>query len=121
MPAYTYFCENCQSYFEKFSYFSDYQDQEICPTCDTCKFVIRALDHDISTLNHSVVASDNEINLGQLSDRNAKRMSRDEKIDKYYDLNKYKWEGKDKALPKGMTRVNKTDKDSVMKKIEEKF
>ena len=124
MPTYTYFCQTCQSHFEKFSYISDYQDKEICPECNTIRDVVRALNYDIGTLNGSVIASDNEITLGQLADRNTKRMSRDEKIDKYYEQNKYKYEDQgvsDNKLSKGMTRIRKTDKDSVMKKIEKKF
>ena len=121
MPDYTYYCQSCQSYFEKFSYISDYRDQETCPECETFKNVIRALGYDMSTVHRNVVDGDDKIKLGQLADRNTKRMSRDEKIHKFYEQNKYKYEGKDSTLPKGMTRVNKKDKDSVMKKIEKKF
>ena len=121
MPTYTYFCSKCNDYFEKFSYFSDYADKETCPECKTRKNVERALGYDISTIHRNVIAGDNEITLGQLSDRNTKKMSRDEKIEKFYEQNKYKYEGPDKELPAGMTRINKTDKDSVMKKIEKKI
>ena len=121
MPTYTYYCTTCQSYFEKFSYISDYHDKEPCPECKTLQNVERALGYDISTIHRNVIAGDNEITLGQLSDRNTKKMSRDEKIDKFYEHNKYRYEGSDKDLPTGMTRINKTDKDSVMKKIEKKI
>lgn len=121
MPAYTYFCNTCQIYFEKFSYISDYSDKEVCPTCGTFKDVIRALGYDISTIHRNVLANDNEITLAQLADRNTKKMSRDEKIDRFYEQNKYKYEGPEKELPSGMKRLKKTDKDSVMKRIEKKF
>jgi len=121
MPTYTYFCQTCQAYFEKTSYISDYKEQEICPECNTFRDVTRALGYDISTIHRNVVPGDDEIKLGQLADRNTKRMSRDEKIDKYYEQNKYRYEGPDTALPDGMTRINKKDKDSVMEKIEKKF
>lgn len=121
MPNYTYYCDVCKYTFEKFAYISDYQPKELCPQCYNAKDVSRALDEDIITIYNNVVANNNNITLKQLADRNTKRMSRDEKINKYYDQNKYKWEGEDKDLPNGMTRVTKTDKDNVMKKIEKKF
>ena len=121
MPNYTYYCTQCDSFFEKFAYISDYQPQELCPKCDSSQHVSRALEYDISTIHNNVVVGDNEITLGQLADRNTKKMSRDEKIDRYYDQNKYRWEGPDPDLPNGMTRIAKKDKDSVMKKIEKKF
>jgi len=121
MPTYTYLCTNCQVYFEQFSYISDYQEQEICPTCKTIKNVIRALGYDVSTIHQNVIAGENDITLGQLASRNTKKMSRDEKIDKFYEQNKYRYEGADSDLPNGMTRISKKDKDSVMKKIEKKF
>lgn len=121
MPTYTYFCDDCQQYFEKFALMCDYTDSETCPTCNSCRNVIRALGYDISTVHRTVVAGDNEINLGQLADRNTQRMSRDEKIDKFYEQNKYKYEGPETDLPTGMTRVHKKDKDSIMKHVEKKF
>jgi hypothetical protein len=121
MPAYTYFCHTCDEYFEVTNLICDYKEQETCPTCETFKNVTRELGYDISTIHRNVRAGDDDITLGQLADRNTKRLSRDEKISKYYDQNKYRWEGEDKSLPDGMTRVNKTDKDSVMSKIEKKI
>ena len=120
MPTYTYFCPECQSTFELSLLMCDYKDTQICTKCDYTQ-ATRALGLDIQTLQGVVTASDGEIKLGQLAERNSKRMSRDEKIDKCYEQNKYKYEGTDKNLPDGMTRINKKDKDSVMKKIEEKI
>ena len=121
MPQYTYLCTSCQAYFEKQSFICDYQEKEICPQCDSLKHVIRALGYDISTIHRNVRMGDDEVNLQQRAERNTKNMSRDEKIDKYYEQNKYKYEGPDADLPKGATRIVKKDKDSVMKRIEKKF
>ena len=121
MPTYTYFCQNFQLVFEKFANISDYQDKEICPQCGYSRKVSREFAQDAKTIHTNIITSDNEITIGQLASRNTKKMTRDEKIDKYYEHNKYKWEGPELDMPKGMTHINKTDKDSIMKKIEEKF
>ena len=120
MPTYTYLCPKCSIIFELFLCFSDYNEIQVCPECDYTQ-AKRELGMDIQTIHSNVVAGDDEIKVGQLADRNTKRLSRDEKIDKYYEQNKYKYEGPDKTLPTGMTRVNKKDKDTVMKQIETKI
>lgn len=121
MPTYTYYCSKCDNRFEIFANIGNYKQCYECPKCNDISDVTRALGYDISTVHREVIANDDNITLGQLADRNTKKMSRDEKINRYYEQNKYKWEGQESNLPKGARKVRKDDKDSIIKRLEKRF
>lgn len=109
MPTYSYFCNHCQEDFELFFYIKDYIEKPKCPHCQTNK-TERLLTKDAMTLNGSVKKSDSELKtIGDLANRNRDRMSDDEKIALHKKHNSYKEETPKKALPKGMTRMKKSE------------
>lgn len=114
MPEYTFECDEersgCGYIFAKFMSISDYTDKQTCPICRKRKSVHRRFDVDVQSLNASVIKGDDEITVGQLADRNAKRMSSDEKTHLTYEHNKYKYEEPERDLPQGMSRLG-TPKD----------
>jgi len=109
MPTYTYFCDICNNKFELFFSIKDYNDSPKCPDCHN-KNTYRSYADDLSSIQGSVIKSDNELKtLGDLANRNRDRMSNEQKQNLYIKHNSYK-EKPNKDLPKGMNRIKKQSK-----------
>jgi hypothetical protein len=66
---------------------------------------------DVATQSTSVRKSDSELKtIGDLANRNRDRLSDDEKITLHKKHNSYKDQESHKELPKGMSRIKKTNK-----------
>ena len=108
MPTYTFICTDCDYVFEIFRTFKDYDEGNV--TCDKCssKKVVRDYQNDAINVGMSVKKADSELTtLGDLADRNRDRFSNDQKAELNKKHNEYKAQPKQKALPKGMTRMKK--------------
>lgn len=101
MPIYSYLCPSCGP-FEHHSSIQGYKESIKCETCG--KISSRLLLADASTVIGIGDASPKTV--GAIADRNADKLSVDEKVALYKKNNAYK-EGPDKALPDGMTRIEK--------------
>lgn len=109
MPTYSYNCTECKYDFELFFYIRDYTDKPACPKCKNKK-THRLIVKDASTLNASVKKSDSELKtIGDLANRNRDRMTEDQKISLHKKHNQYKEETPKKQLPKGMSRMKKSE------------
>lgn len=108
MPTYTFCCEACSLVFDTFSTYNEYTDKVECPKChkQTDK-----RDYRTDLPNGFVKLSDDQINLGHLASRNSERLSADEKESLKRKHNAYRYEEPTgmKELPKGMTRMRKSD------------
>lgn len=110
MPTYSYYCPDCEEKFELFFYIKDYIEKPICEHCGS-KSTHRLYADDILTQSTSIRKSDNELKtIGDLAQRNADRMSEDEKAALWKKHNAYKDEQFQKPLPTGMSRVKKPKK-----------
>jgi putative FmdB family regulatory protein len=110
MPTYSYICNQCSSDFELFFYIKNYEEKPKCPSCNS-KETNRNYTKDALTQNCSVKKSDSELKtIGDLAKRNSDRMSEDEKSHLYLKHNAYKFDGTEKELPKGMSRIKKPPK-----------
>lgn len=108
MPTYSYICENCNNHFELFATFATYKERTSCPQCSSKK-TYRDYVLDASTVNSSVKKSDSELKtVGDLANRNRDRLSEDEKSSLYKKHNSYREDLPDNPLPKGMSRMNKS-------------
>lgn len=107
MPYYTFYCNDCQRFFEIVSTIRDYEDHPVCELCKTNQ-TERQFSIDASTISASVKKSDNELKtIGDLADRNRERMSEDHKHALSHKHNAYKDEESTKRLPQGMSRIKK--------------
>lgn len=108
MPTYSYECSKCENLFELYSSISEYKD---CVKCPQCKGKAnRSIVTDAITLNGSVRLGDDELKtLGHLAMRNTERFSDDQKmaIDKKNNAYKEEKEKAKKALPQGMSRIQR--------------
>lgn len=108
MPTYSYICDNCNNHFELFATFSNYKERTACPQCSSKK-THRDYVLDASTINASVKKSDSELKtLGDLANRNRDKLSDDEKVSLYKKHNSYREDLSENPLPKGMSRMKKT-------------
>lgn len=108
MPAYTFFCNKCNSRYEIVCSIKDYHDKIPCTECSS-KNVHRMYVEDVATQNTSIKKLDSELKtVGDLAKRNTDRMSNDEKEYLRKKHNSYK-ENKqaDKDLPRGMSRMDR--------------
>ena len=112
MPTYSYECQKCGTSFELFFYIKDYQEHPRCVGCE-CTATMRKYTEDLRSLNMSVKKSDSELKtIGDLANRNRDRLSEDQKKTLYKKHNSYKEQESQKALPQGMSRI---DKKSIKK------
>lgn len=110
MPTYSYLCNDCNCSFELFYSIKDYNEHPKCPTCKQSK-TIRNYEIDMATLSSSVKKSDTELKtVGDLANRNRDKLSDDQKIHLHQKHNKYREEGPQKELPRGMSRIKKPNK-----------
>jgi putative FmdB family regulatory protein len=110
MPTYSYSCQKCNNDFELFFYIKDYIEQPKCIHCNS-KSTCRLYAKDVGTQSASVRKSDSELKtIGDLAQRNAERMSNDQKEHLYNKHNEYKDDKYLKPLPTGMSRVKKSPK-----------
>jgi hypothetical protein len=108
MPAYTFFCEDCNKKYEVVCSIKQYHDKLPCEFCQSNKAVHRLYIEDIQTLSASIKKSDSELKtVGDLAKRNTDRMSDDEKENLKKKHNSYKDNQPEKPLPKGMSRLNR--------------
>lgn len=115
MPTYTYVCNQCSSKFELFYNIRDYVEQPHC-SCGSID-TIRSYEDDLSTISSSVKKSDSELKtIGDLANRNRDRLSADQKRELEAKHNSYKDQELVKELPKGMSRIKKTEKIQWTKK-----
>ena len=101
MPVYSYLCPSCGP-FELHSSIRDYKEQVKCEKCGTKSN--RQLLTDASTVIG--IGDSSPKTVGAIADKNADKMSEDEKAAIYKKNNAYK-EGPDKPLPEGMTRIKR--------------
>lgn len=102
MPIYTYQCPSCGN-FESHQPMMKVKAKLKCPECG--KTSERNLLADASTVIGVGDASPKT--LGALAERNANRMSADEKAALTKKHNAYREEGPTKELPTGMSRIEK--------------
>ena len=110
MPTYSYSCNKCSKEFEIFCSIKDYTGKSVCSCCrsrDTKRRYIT----DVRTIATSVKKSDSELKtLGDLAQRNSDRMSTDEKIALSKKHTAHNDTELEKELPKGMSRMKKTER-----------
>jgi len=109
MPTYSYYCKHCDSTFELFFSINNYKEKARCETCK--KTCTRDYIEDVLSQSASVKKSDSELKtIGDLANRNRDRFSADERaaLDKKH--NEYKDQELAKELPKGMSRMKKSNK-----------
>jgi len=108
MPTYTYFCNQCKKSFEVFTTIANYKEKEKCLSCK-CNSS-RYYQQDMLTISGSVKKSDSELStIGDLANRNRDRLSEDQKMELNKKHNSYKDTPSDRPLPKGMSRMKKTN------------
>ena len=110
MPTYSYNCLECSNAFEVFMLMSDYNadNPPCCPLCNTFQFVKRNFEADLP--RGRVVAQ----TLGSLADKNTQSMSKDERESRWFENNKYRFEGTTPGLPDNMERMrDKAEKFDV--------
>lgn len=108
MPAYTFFCEDCNKKYEVVCSIKDYHDKLPCGFCSSNESVYRLYTEDAATLSTSVKKSDSELKtVGDLAKRNTDRMSDDEKQHLKKKHNDYKENKPEAPLPKGMSRLTR--------------
>lgn len=109
MPQYSYQCieedGGCGHTFSIFLMMSDYNSDisPSCPLCNTFQFVKRDFEAD---LPRGRVATQT---LGSLAEKNMSSMSKDERENRWYENNKYRFEGETPGLPKDMVRMRNRD------------
>lgn len=107
MPAYTFFCNSCDTQYEIVCSIRDYYDKIPCEKCGSLN-VHRMYGEDILTQSTSVKKSDSELKtVGDLAKRNTERMSDDHKEHLKQKHNMYKENKETKELPRGMSRIDK--------------
>lgn len=107
MPEYTYLCNKCNKKFILVCSISKYKEHVNCEFCDS-KDTERSYRDDLLGLNTAVKLADNELKtIGDLANRNAERMSDDHKQSLHEKHNAYRDKEEPKALPKGMSRMQK--------------
>lgn len=107
MPEYTYYCDQCSKKFCIVCSIREYQENAKCTKCNSKK-TYRMYKDDLSTLNTSIKLSDSEIKtLGHLANRNAERLSQDEKEHLNTKHNSYKGADTEINLPAGMSKIKK--------------
>lgn len=99
MPAYDFYCDACKTSFELIQSMKE-DLPTLCPDCGSTDF---HQEFGIGIMA-TVIKSDNQCTLGTLAERNAKRMSQEEK-DEIRKTPKLPA----KPLPKGMKRVQKSN------------
>lgn len=110
MPTYSYSCNKCKNNFELFYYIKEYIE---CPKCVHCKssHTYRNYIDDVMSQHTSVKKSDSELKtIGDLANRNRDKLSNDEKLALNNKHNEYRDFKEELPLPKGMTRLKKTNK-----------
>ena len=110
MPTYSYNCLECAHAFEVFMLMSDYNSDNppICPLCNTFQAVKRNFEADLP--RGRVLAQ----TLGSIAEQNTKSMSKDEREAKWFENNKYRFEGTTPGLPDNMERLrDKAEKFDV--------
>ena len=107
MPLYTYACKKCGS-FEVFAQMADSDKKVDCPECG------KQCDRDLITDALSVFGAgiSGPVTLGHHADKNADRMSDDEKAALYKKHNAYK-EGIPENLPDNMYPIVKPTEKTV--------
>lgn len=107
MPEYTYYCEKCHHKFSVVCTIRDYTENAECDKCHIKK-TYRLYREDLASLNTSVKLSDSEVKtLGHLANRNAEKLSDDQKEHLTKKHNSYKDNDLEIKLPSGMTKMNK--------------
>lgn len=110
MPTYSYKCEKCNKNFELFFSIQLYQEKPTCIFCSSSNTFRRYID-DVITQSSSIKKTDSELRtIGDLANRNRDKMSEDQKHELFMKHNSYKYEQPSKELPKGMSRIKKTQK-----------
>ena len=113
MTQYSYQCieedGGCGHTFSIFLMMSDYTDTPPnCPLCNTFQFVKR--DFEVDLPKSRVIGQ----TLGSLADKNTQSMSKDEREAKWFENNKYRFEGTTPGLPDNMERMrDKAEKFDV--------
>ena len=113
MPQYSYQCieedGGCGHTFSIFLMMSDYTDTPPnCPLCNTFQFVKR--DFEVDLPKSRVIGQ----TLGSLADKNTQSMSKDEREARWFENNKYRFEGTTPGLPDNMERMrDKAEKFDV--------
>lgn len=102
MPTYTYQCPSCGD-FEFRSSMSDYKNKVKCPKCK--KLSPRNV---LSDAESTIVIGDSSPKtVGAMAERNADKLSADEKHHLNKKHNAYKEQDLNKPLPPGMERIQK--------------
>jgi putative FmdB family regulatory protein len=99
---YTFTCQKCGD-FEIVGSPSTYKSAAKCPTCKKRTNVRNFQADATNTAFVGLVPQ----TVGGLSDRNADKMSKDQKIDLWYKHNSYKYDEPNKPPPPGATRVKR--------------
>lgn len=100
MPVYSYLCHRCDENFEIVQNISNYDSNQKCPTCKKADKVFR--DYQSDNVSGNVAKR----TLGALAEKNASKMSEDEKQHLFAKHNEYRMQPKGE-LPAGMERINK--------------
>ena len=107
MPIYTYICDECRHNFEIFMSITKYppENSPACPVCDESSNVRRDIQADVAGITNIMPAQ----TLGSFAEKKTNKMSQDEKFNKWYDQNKYKFESPvdepEMKLPKNAKRI----------------
>jgi hypothetical protein len=114
MPIYSFQCitENggCGCKFEHFILMSDYNPNNLplCPTCNDFTFVKRDFGTDLPVMRMA------NQTLGSIAEANTAKMSSDEREARFYENNKYRFEGgTTPGLPDDMTRLRENVKFDI--------
>jgi putative FmdB family regulatory protein len=107
MPEYTYICNKCNKKFVLVCTISKYNEHANCEYCNS-NDTERSYRDDLLGLNTAVKLADNELKtIGDLANRNSERMTEDHKHSLHEKHNAYRDKEEMKALPKGMSRMQK--------------
>lgn len=98
MPLYSFICNKCETPVEIFMSLQDYNSNQKCPTCK------RKLVRDYQSDNVSGNVANRT--LGALAEKNASKLSEDEKIHLHHKHNEYRY-GPKKELPEGMSYIDR--------------
>ncbi len=99
MPAYTFHCGKCSTLFEVLMSIAKYTPKQTCPNCKSKK-VSREYQSD------AVTGFVGPKTLGSIAEKNADKLSADQKEHLFRKHNEYRFQPKPE-LPAGMKRVNR--------------
>ena len=118
MPTYSYFCKFCPKCrpFEVFRKLSEYKEKEKCPICGK----VCDRDYQQDDVYGSVKLSDNQLTVGHFAERQSKRLSSEEKFEKFKEQNSYRYREPTEDELKVIPTLKKKDPEKEFKKLQKR-